>query len=330
MTSTTFAEPNPQTGARPDADREPVAAGWVFNIQRFSIHDGPGIRTTVFMKGCPLRCQWCHNPEGLERRAQIRLAPTLCSRCGRCAEVCEHGGHAVTAEAHTLLPDNCAACGECVDACPNGALELVGKRMTVEQVLAVVRRDVPFYEQSHGGMTLSGGEPLAQPDFTMALLSAARAEGIHNVIETCAYTRWERIEAILGLVDHWLVDVKHMDDERHRALTGVSNAQILSNIRRLASFAPGMTIRVPWVPERNAEPEFLEALIPFVRSLSDARPDREPITVEIMPYHRLGLGKWESLGKPATMPADLPAAALDDVQPWLDRLREAGIEASAA
>ena len=282
----------------------------------------------MFLKGCPLRCQWCHNPEGLVRRPQIRLAPTLCTRCGRCAEVCEHEGHAVTADAHKLLPDNCVACGECVDACPNGALELVGKPMTVEEVLAVVRRDVPFYEQSQGGMTLSGGEPLAQPDFTAALLQAARAEGIHNVIETCAYAKWERIEAIVGLVDHWLVDVKHMDPERHRALTGVTNNQILANVRRLAGVAPGMTIRVPWVPERNAEPGFLEALIPFVRALNEGRAALNPIAVEIMPYHRLGLGKWESLGHTATMPADLPAPSPDDVRPWLDRLREMGVEAA--
>ncbi len=319
MTSTTFAAPRPQT--------DPVPAGWVFNIQRFSIHDGPGIRTTVFMKGCPLRCRWCHNPEGLERRPQIRLAPTLCSRCGRCVEVCEHGGHIVTPEAHALRPDECVACGECADVCPNGALELVGKRMTVEEVMAVVRRDVPFYEQSNGGMTLSGGEPLAQPDFTAALLLAARAEGIHNVVETCSYARWERIEAILDLVDHWLLDVKHMDPDRHRDLTGVSNEAILANIRRLAEVARGMTIRVPWVPQRNAEPEFLEALIPFVQSLGELRTGKSPVSVEIMPYHRLGLGKWESLGHPATMPADVPAASLDDVQPWLDRLRENGIEA---
>jgi pyruvate formate lyase activating enzyme len=296
--------------------------GWVFNIQRFSIHDGPGIRTTVFVKGCPLRCQWCHNPEGLERRAQIRLAPALCSHCGRCMAVCEHHGHQVTPDAHILTPDECVACGQCVEVCPGGALELVGKRMSVEEVLAVVRRDVPFYEQSHGGMTISGGEPLAQPDFTADLLRASRMEGIHNVVETSAYGPWERIATLLDLVDLWLVDIKHTDDARHQALTGVSNATILANIRRLASEARAIVLRVPWVPQRNAEPEFLQALIAYVGELNPQPP------VELMPYHRLGLGKWESLGRPATMPLDLPAATLDDVQPWVERLREAGIAAS--
>jgi len=236
--------------------------------------------------------------------------------------VCEHGGHHVTPEGHALTTEECVACGACVDACPAGALELVGKRSTVEEVMAVVRRDVPFYDQSKGGMTLSGGEPLAQPDFAAALLRAAASEGIHNVVETCAYGPWERIEPLLGLVNHWLVDVKHTDDARHRALTGVSNVSILANIRRLAASGASMTLRVPWVPERNAEPMFLEGLSALVSELSP-RP-----TVEIMPYHRLGLGKWESLGKPATMPTDLPSARLDDVQPWIERLGALGIEAS--
>jgi len=197
----------------------------------------------------------------------------------------------------------------------------VGKKMTVEEVMAIVRRDVPFYDQSGGGMTLSGGEPLAQADFSTALLTAARSEAIHTAIETSGYGPWERLERMLPLVNLWLVDIKHTDPERHRELTGVSNESILANIKRLVGAGAEIILRVPFVPQRNAEELFLDGLIAYLRDLTPPPP------VEIMPYHRLGLGKWESLGEPSTMPSDIPAATPEDVQPWIERLRAAGIVA---
>ena len=294
--------------------------GWVFNIQRFSLHDGPGIRTTVFLKGCPLRCQWCHNPEGLETEPQVRLTLNLCSRCGRCAAACAHGGHEVTADGHQLHLAECVRCGKCAEACLIGALEVVGKRMTVEEVLGVVRRDLPFYEQSNGGMTLSGGEPLAQYAFSRALLQAAKAEGMHTAVETSALIPWPRLAALAPLTDLWLVDLKHTDDARHRLFTGVPNRRILANICRMVDAGWPLVLRIPWVPQRNAEPAFLAGLTDFLRALPTPPP------VEFMPYHRLGQGKWTSLGGDSTMPDDIPAAERTEIEPWAEALRAVGVE----
>ncbi len=295
------------------------ARGWVFNLQRFSLHDGPGIRTTVFLKGCPLRCQWCHNPEGLLKQPQVRLSRALCTRCGRCVTACARGGHEVTVEEHHLHLEACVRCGCCVDACLIGALEMVGQRMSVEDVLAVVRRDEPFYTQSGGGMTLSGGEPLAQFAFSKALLAAAKAEGMHTAIETAALAPWARLETLAPLLDQWMVDLKHTDNARHRALTGVPNRRILSNIRRIVDAGWPLLLRIPWVPERNADDALLDGLLAFLTTFPTPPP------IEFMLYHRLGLGKWSALGGESTLPDAIPAATRDEVEPWAERLRREGI-----
>lgn len=291
----------------------------MFNVQRFSLHDGPGIRTTVFLKGCPLRCQWCHNPEGQEQQPQIRLTMSLCRRCGRCVEVCEQGVHEVTPEAHLLNPPYCVRCGRCVEVCPAGALEMVGRRMSAEEVMSVVRRDIPFYEQSHGGMTLSGGEPMAQHEFSKALLESARADAIHTAVETCAFAPWEELEEIGPLVNLFLVDLKHTDEARHIELTGVSNKGILSNIERMVAAGWPVILRIPWVPTRNAEDGFLEGLQSFLARFPTPPP------VEFMLYHRLGVSKWAALGGESAVPEDLLSARAEDASPWVKRLRAAGI-----
>ncbi len=293
--------------------------GMVFNIQRFSLHDGPGIRTTVFLKGCPLRCWWCHNPEGWTAAPQIRLATAMCTLCGRCAEACRHGGHTVNAEGHHLSLTGCVRCGACVDACLMGALEMTGREMTVDDVLAEVERDRPFYRTSGGGMTLSGGEPLAQYGFAADLLQRARAQDLHTAIETTLYGDWDKIEALAPFVNLWLVDLKHTDPARHRELTGVDNTIILQNIRNLSAAGWDGLLRVPFVPGINTEPAFLDGLTAFLTALP------RPLPVEFMLYHRLGTSKWSGIGGASPLPDSVPAASREDAEPWVTRLRQAGL-----
>jgi pyruvate formate lyase activating enzyme len=196
---------------------------------------------------------------------------------------------------------------------------MVGQRMTVEDVLAVVRRDLPFYEQSGGGMTLSGGEPLAQYDFSLALLTAAKAAGMHTALESTAYLPWERLQPLAALVDLFLIDLKHTDDARHRTLTGISNQQILDNIRRMVAANWPIHLRIPWVPTCNAEPAFLRGLIDFLTALLAIPP------VTFLPYHSLGAAKWPALGGASPLPDDLPNATAEDIAPWLETLQVAGI-----
>ena len=292
--------------------------GTVFEIQRFAIHDGPGIRTTVFLKGCPLRCLWCHNPEGVSGEPALSFVASKCIGCRYCLRACERGAHVMQDGAHTLDRGKCVACGACAVECYAEALELVGWPMTVEEVMAEVRADKPFYDQSGGGMTISGGEPLQQIDFTETLLKAAAEEGIHRCVETCGQADWTRVERIRGLVDLFLYDIKETDPARHAEFTGVSNERILDNLRRLHGAGAAIRLRLPLIPGVNARDDHLRAVGALCREL----PGIEG--VEIMAYHRLGESKRERLGSPPGELADLDAPGADAVAAWKDLLREAG------
>jgi pyruvate formate lyase activating enzyme len=263
--------------------------GIVTNIQRFSIHDGPGIRTTVFLKGCNLHCFWCHNPETLRREAQLQIFPDRCIGCGECFERCPQGAHVVQDGGRLFLRERCQACGTCVETCYAQALMLVGESKSVDEVVEEVLRDLPFYETSQGGVTLSGGEPLLQPDFSYAILERCRAEGLHTAIETAANFPWERVAAILPVTDLVMMDVKLMDAERHKACTGVPNVRILENALRLGQEAPALIVRTPIVPGINDNAEDVAAIAQFAAQLPNL------LYYELLPFHPMASGKYDSL-----------------------------------
>lgn len=274
--------------------------GTVFDIKRFAIHDGPGIRTTVFFKGCPLRCFWCHNPESQSSERELIVRESRCRRCGTCLDVCPQGALALTGDSISIDRGRCALCGACAEACPSQALEVVGQEMTVREVMREVEKDVPFYDESRGGATFSGGEPLLQPEFLAALLSACKEKGISTVVDTCGFAPWETMENVRENVDLFLYDLKVMDPARHAELTGVSNERILENLERLSRLGQPLIVRVAVIPGKNDAEEEIRALGRFVASLQNPPP------IDLLPYHRTGIGKYARLGRAYRLEETVP------------------------
>ena len=296
--------------------------GMVFDIQRTSLHDGPGIRTAVFLKGCPLHCAWCHNPESQSKDKQISFRPESCAVCGDCVNTCRHGAHLIQAGAHIYDRSLCEQCGDCVETCLYEALKLAGKQMTAGQVMAVVLRDRLFYEQSGGGLTISGGEPMLQPEFTLELLKAARVEGIHTCLDTCGWASRNAYEKIMPFVDLFLFDYKATDPDTHKKLTGVSNDLILSNLDFLAGQGASLRLRCPLVPGINATPEHLAG----IAALSKRYPQLDGI--DLMAYHNVGNAKYERYGLENPLP-NLPTTEDATKQVWLESLHALGCEKAA-
>jgi pyruvate formate lyase activating enzyme len=278
-------------------NRSKECPGRIFNIERNGQVDGPGIRTVVFFKGCPLQCRWCHNPESQSTRTEILYDADRCLLCGTCAQVCLHASVDLDALNKVRQHDRdiCTCCGACVRACPAQALEMAGYEVAVNPLVDEITRGAVFYRRSGGGVTLSGGEPLLQPDFCLQLLTACRDEGIHTALDTCGQAKWQRIYDILPLVDLFLYDLKHVDDQKHRAGTGVSNHLILDNLAKLAAECrdgyPEIIARIPVIPGFNATIEEVGEILAFLQGLDTIRQ------VEILPFHHYGESKYRKLQK---------------------------------
>ncbi len=290
--------------------------GLTFDIKRFAVHDGPGVRTTVFLKGCPLRCVWCHNPEAISRKPEVFFHPERCISCLTCVEGCPNGAQRVTsAGLRVYARELCRLLGRCVENCYSGALELAGRPASVESVMAQLREDASFYENSGGGVTLSGGEPLLQSEFATEILRRCKAEGFHTALDTCGQVQWRVFEQVLPYVDLVLYDLKHISPEQHQRYTGANNRLVVENLRRLSGCGASVEVRMVIIPTINDSREFIEGAARLLASL-------ENITaVRILPYHRLAGSKYTKLGKENTMPdVDSPSnEAMLRIASWIRR-----------
>ena len=269
----------------------PEVKGVIFDIQRFCTHDGPGLRTTVFMKGCPLRCLWCDNPESQIMTLEVMYFEDKCTNCGLCLERCPTRAIKMVNEKVKIDRLLCDACGECISVCAPGALKVTGEYMSVSEVVEAVERDYPFYRRSGGGVTLSGGEPLMQPKFAQSILRECQTLGTHTVIETMGYQEWDVLSKVLPFINLVIYDIKHMDSQKHRAFTGVPNKLLLENVIKISRMNIPVLIRIPIIPGYNDSRDNIEATLEFARGIDTL------IGVEPLAYHPIGAIKYERLGR---------------------------------
>lgn len=293
--------------------------GLLFDLRRYSIHDGPGIRTAVFFKGCPLRCAWCHNPEGQAGCKELMLRPKRCIDCGACGKVCPSGALQRVNGKWTVDRALCDACGRCVEVCYAEALQIVGREYTPAEVMAAIERDRAFFDQSGGGVTFTGGEPLAQFEFLLTLLQACKRAGLHTTLDTCGYADWEQFQRLLPYVDLVLYDLKYMDDTGHRQITGVSNQRILANLQKLCASGKPVWLRMPLIPGINDDEANLAAAAAFAAAL----PYQPPLY--LLPFHNSAEAKYAGLGLTYELPGII-APTQAQMQAAAERFTRAGLK----
>ena len=265
-------------------------SGTIFQIQRWAINDGEGVRSTVFFKGCPLRCKWCANPESWNQNPEVLFFQEKCSGCQRCLTVCRHGAIVMEETAIRFHREKCCGCGECGEVCPTGARKMIGSTVTVEDILTVIKRDAVFYRASGGGVTFSGGEPFAQPEFLRQLAVACGRIGLDTAVETSGYFELESVNDIIESLDCIFIDIKHMDDKTHQKMTGVSNRVILKNIAQISQRHENVIVRVPLIEEVNADEQNIKAMCAFLQN------NTRVAGVELLPYHNFGESKYRTVG----------------------------------
>jgi len=286
-----------------------MSTGYIFNIERYTLHDGPGIRTTVFFKGCPLRCLWCSNPESQLKQPQVFFIEELCNGCGRCVDICPK--HAISMEKAgqpvQFQFEQCNGCGECMVVCYRDALVLAGKEVAASEIAEQVGRDKVFYRYSNGGVTLSGGEPLSQAQFAADILQLCKENGIHTAIQTCCYADKEQIDLVMPFLDLAIIDIKHLDRFVHRSFTGKDNDLILENVRYIDHYQSPIIIQIPLIPDINDSDETLAEIFHFAAGLKNLSG------VSLLAYHTLGIQKYKRLGRPYSMPdLEIPKNYLQD------------------
>ena len=285
--------------------------GTVLAIERCSLHDGPGLRTTVFLKGCALSCLWCHNPESQSFKPELYYFDEKCNRCGLCRTICNN--HYINEQEHLINRKDCRACGECT-TCPQSAIEIKGKKMSAQDVIDVVLKDVKYYEQSGGGMTISGGEALAQFDFCLELLRLAKENGIHTCIETSGHAPTERFLSIVQYVDLFLFDYKESDNDKHKQFTGVTQELILDNLLTIDKKKASIVLRCPVIPGYNDRDDHFMAIAKTASILNNI------VEINVMPYHPMASSKATRIGKVYPM-EDIGFPTDEQIDGWLDMLR---------
>lgn len=292
----------------------------IFNVQKYNMYDGPGVRTLVFFKGCPLRCKWCANPEGLERKYQVMFKRDSCTDCGACATVCPVSIHTMSKGLkHEVMNSiDCIGCRKCEEICTESALSIVGQVKTVSELMEIIEEDIAFYDTSGGGVTLGGGEVLMQPEFAANLLMACKQEGINTAIETCGYAKLEAVLKVAEFTDLFLFDIKHIDAQRHYQLTGVHNERILENLKELLRKRYNVKVRMPLLKGINDSQDEIERVINFLMPFRDYKNFKG---IDLLPYHKLGVNKYTQLQMEYPIQGDpsLSSDELDIIESWIKK-----------